>query len=112
MHGQEITPRLETGLGWHSLIVCLCNPASAYLRQRFGKDPRAYVWYVVGAVFFVLALLNFFHAGLALPEWLKDWADFGAQRGLEGLGAANVARIATYVTGLYLVALIPLALMD
>ncbi|MCS7166315.1 MAG: hypothetical protein RMI91_02225 [Gemmatales bacterium] len=115
--GPDITPAVQTGLGWFYAILAICNAGFAWYWQRHlrtrpavssegnnvsaleGGQRRAAewsarVWFGVAALAAVLAILYFLGLGPVLPLWIRNTVDTGLQRGLETLGILGGANFA------------------
>lgn len=107
--GPDITPTVQTGLGWFYTILAICNAGFAWYWQRQlravslspaeanesgvlseAQRDRARrasrLWYGVSGLAAILAILYFLQIGPVLPLSIRNTIDAGLQRGLETLG--------------------------
>jgi len=85
--GPDVTDAVQNGLGWFFLILCVANAAFGWcMRQRGDKGRMPAIWYAVGAVCLLLAVLYFLGTGPRLPETVRNISDYGLKRGLEAGG--------------------------
>jgi hypothetical protein len=131
--GPDMTPTVQTGLGWFYTILALCNAGFAWYWQRQYQPASpnggeaneaqpvseaerqaarwsARLWWCVSGLAALLAILYFLHIGPPLPLWIRNTMDAGLRRGLETLGIVGSVNLAIRlpVLVIYWVALVAL----
>jgi hypothetical protein len=72
----QLTPEIQTGLGYYYFLVVLMNLGfAAYYHYNQKNRRQVLIWTIVAGVFLIHALAYLFHAGWVIPRGFRAFAD-------------------------------------